>query len=148
MVSTKGPDILGQVTTIILDSHFRPRAGQGVLVLSGEEKLDLGEAAEALPPMCLESFDCPTIGLIVLTSFKMWFELRLSSRFLYEDGPTLSVACQPVFFDEVLPLDSLLRIYSSDPEDDERYLTNLKSRLQGGVPARVTGSGASVAASC
>ena len=161
MVSTKGPDILGQVATVILDSHFRPRAGQRVLVLSGEDKLDLGErlrkglvergsrpelvivdqAAEALPRVCLESFDCPTIGLMVLTSFKMWFELGLSSRFLYEDGPTLNVACRPVFFDEVLPLDSLLRIYSSDPEDDERYLTNLKNRLQGGVPTRVTAPG-------
>jgi len=161
VVSTKAPDILGQVATVILDSHFRPRAGQRVLVLSGEDKLDLGErlrkglvergsrpelvivdqAAEALPRVCLESFDCPTIGLIVLTSLRMWSELGLSSRFLYDDGPTLSVACQPVFFDEVLPLDSLLRIYSSDPEDDERYLTNLKSRLQGGAPARVTAQG-------
>jgi len=43
VVSTKAPDILGQVATIILDSHFRPRAGQRVLVLAGEDKLDLGE---------------------------------------------------------------------------------------------------------
>jgi len=161
VVSTKGSDILGQVATIILDSHFRPRAGQRVLVLAGDDKLDLGErlrkglvergsrpelvivdqAAEAWPQECLESFDCPRIGLIVLTSLRMWFELGLSSRFLYENGLTLSVACQPVFFDEVLPLDSLLRIFSSDPEDDERYLTDLKSRLQGGSSMRVTAQG-------
>jgi len=105
------------------------------------ELVIVDQGAEALPRACLEIFDCPTTGLIALTSFRMWSELGLSGRLLHENGPTLNVACRPVFFDEVMPLDSLLRVYSSDPEDDKRYLADLHRRLREGVPTRVTAPG-------
>lgn len=102
----------------------------------------MDQAANRLPRACLELFDSPTVGLILLSSVHMWSELGLSSRVLHDkDGPVLNVACRPVFFDEVMPLESLVRIYSSDLEDDRRYLADIQKTLRDFTPTRLTAPG-------
>ena len=59
----------------------------------------------------------------------MWSDLGLHGLFRHDGGPRLAVACHPVFFDEVMPLDSVLRVYSSNPAEDRAYLENLRRQM-------------------
>jgi len=145
-------DGLDRVASVILNAYFSPSPGQRVMVLTGQGKRALAERlwsrlarrgarpelvvvtedAPALPEACLDAFGCSRTGLIILASPRMWFELGLSE---------LLVACQPLFFDEMMPLDSLVRIYSCDPAEDRRYLSDLLARLQDHARVRVTSPG-------
>lgn len=170
-----------QAAANILDSHFRSRPGQAVLVVAGEEKRALGEtlarglrergchpelvvvrdfsdewpeevaevfgvvAAENAPPApeaAAPADGTPPLGLMVLCSMTMWLKLGLFRRVVCDlGGPMLDVARRPVFFDEAMPLESVLRVFSSDSEDDRRYLTALQGRLRDGAATRIVAPG-------
>ncbi len=106
----------------VLRSGLLARGARPVMV---EMTSPLGE----WPVEMSEILTNPADGLMVLSSHRMWSELGLQKLFRHDGGPRLEVACRPVFFDEVMPLGSVLRVYSSDPSDDRAYLENLQREM-------------------
>lgn len=146
----------------ILDYHLRAPPGRRVGIVYPEEKAALAQAmaqglverschpwlvpvpsdADALPDEALHAFDDGNIGLIVLLSPGMWSRQGVARLFVVRDGePTLSVRPSPLFVDTAIAPESFLRIYSSDPQEDQAYLESLRGRLPADVPVRVTAPG-------
>lgn len=133
----------------ILTHFFSVQSGRRVAILFDAQKVELAEALwseliargshpemveivsplSELPPETSALLRSSAHGLIVLSSHRMWSELGLHQLFRHEGGPKLAVACKPVFFDEVMPLDSVLRVYSSNPDEDRAYLETLRRQM-------------------
>lgn len=82
------------------------------------------------------------VALIVLASHAMWQGLDLHRHFTFRDGkPSLRCDCHPVFFDAAIPEDSLIRLYSVDPDETAAYLAHVQARLPDHAPLRITAPG-------
>ena len=81
------------------------------------------------------------IGLVVLASHHMWRAGLASYLDPGADPVSLSAACQPLFFDAVIPTPSFLRLFGSGVADDRAYLRALAGRLPAHAPMRVTAPG-------
>lgn len=141
----------------ILDYHFRFKEGREIIILFDKTKKDFAEVLsegirerngrsilvkihdmEILPDYIDRLFQDEEVGLIALVSHHMWVKLGLSDYFVMPDEkPSLRAKCSPQFFDCVIPMDSLLRMFSSDYNEDLAYLDKLKTMLKPDVRYRI-----------
>jgi len=151
----------GRIARNILRRHFHVDPKQKVILLTDDEKHLLAEALkdeltergarplllilradqERLSESTVRQLTTPGRGLIVLLSPQTWMALDMAAFFNSRMRPTLESPCAPVFFDEVMPLESVVRVFSSDPEDDREYLQSIFEELEEGGRTRVTAPG-------
>jgi len=146
----------------ILDHFLRVPAGRTVAVVHPPEKAAVAEAlarglagrgcpplpllvpdeVAGLPESVLAAFGNLDLGLIVLLSHRLFARQGLAALFVMRDGqPSLDVECSPLFVDTVIAADSFLRVYSSDPAEDQAHLTRLRDSLPAEGLVRVTAPG-------
>lgn len=143
----------------IAQVYFRPPPGKPVVIVCDAEKETLARALAAE----LEQRGCPTllpilegeasalrqamarlledegIALAIFASHRMWSELGLQQRFTFRERmPSLVGKPQPLFFDAVTPLESLIRLYGADPESIRRFIQGLRRNLQDGARLHLT----------
>lgn len=144
-----------QACSNILKQHFPVRPRQTVVILCDKDKWQLASKLQDelrligneahLVDMGLQSnyldrlSHRPEIALAVLGSPAMWPQLQ--HYFVVEQRPTLRVKCNPTFFDCLLPLQSLVRMYGSDPNDDQLYLEQMACILPAHQRVRLTAPG-------
>jgi leucyl aminopeptidase (aminopeptidase T) len=148
-----------QAALNIAQYYFHPPAGKPVVIACDAEKLELARALAA----ALESLGHPTIlpvlegepsaliqamdrllddgsiALAVFASHKMWVDLGLNKRFTIRDRqPSLRGRPEPLFFDAVTPLESLLRLYAADTQAIQIFLDGLQRNLPDFATFRLT----------
>lgn len=154
--------LLERAVANILDHHLMAPAGRRVVIVCDKAKWPLAEAlargldergrkpallrlearAEGGRALLDDLFAEAGVGLIVLASPRMWRELELATRLVVTaGGPTLRVACAPIFLDMVMPLESVLRVYGSDYADNVAYAASLRAQLVGDASYRLTAAG-------
>jgi len=139
--------------------YFHPPPGKPVVIACDEEKIALARAVAVV----LEADGHPTIlpildgevlaqrraltllleedsiALAVFASFRMWKDLALSERITQrEHQPSLRGRPEPLFFDAVIPLESLLRLYSADPKSIHSFQSGLQSNLVNNTSVHLT----------
>ena len=150
---------LTQAAQNIARHYFRPPTGKPVVITCDAEKIELARllAAEMeavghptiLPVLEGESavlrqalerlLDDDSIALAVFASHAMWVDLGLSERFMLRDRlPGLRGKPEPLFFDAVTPLESLVRLYGADPQAIQLFLDGLQRNLQEHAEIRLT----------
>lgn len=148
-----------EVARNILDYHFDLCKNKEILIVSDDSKIQLAEAiceelsdrdsipilmtldyAQKFPNVLENLFAVEEVGLILLVTPKSWAN-KLMTYLTFKEGElSLNVKCQPVFFDGLLPLDSLLRVYSGNYQQNISYLNHLKNHFQPDTLYRVTSS--------
>ena len=149
---------LTQAAQNIARHYFRPPPGKPVVIVS-DEKIELARllAAEMesaghltiLPvlegdPELLHLamqrlLDNGSIALAVFASQEMWSGLGLSQRFILKNRlPSLQGSPDPLFFDAVTPLESLIRLYAADPQASQLFLEGLQRNLPDHAEIRLT----------
>jgi len=143
----------------IAQYYFRPPMGKPVAVASDPDKLELARALVTV----LEDLGNPTIlpvlegdipamrqglerllddeeiALAIFASHFMWAELGLNERFTMRNRlPSLVGLANPIFFDAVTPLDSLLRLYGADPQAIYDFIEGLRRNLDDHAFTRLT----------
>lgn len=150
---------LDQAAQYIARHYFSPPAGKPVVVACDAEKLVLGRAlvaeleaagnpaivavlegeTPALRQALARLLDDDSIALAVLASHRMWADLGLNKRLTFRQRqPSLQGRPDPLFFDAVTPLESLVRLYSVDPQDIQVFLDGLQWNLRDLADLRLT----------
>jgi leucyl aminopeptidase (aminopeptidase T) len=150
---------LQSVVENITDYYFCPPPGKPVVVACAPEKIDLARALAAdlerlghptIVPILEGETDAlrqaldrlladETIALAVLASHRVWADLELHKKLTFRNRqPSLVGKPDPLFFDAVTPLESLVRLYGADPEAIQTFLQGLKRNLQDHTPTRLT----------
>lgn len=131
----------------ILEHFFRAPAGRPVAIVCCAGKRALADALAArlqtkgtsvttiqVPEdapdareFAAKAFDDANAALMVLASARMWGAQGLNRYFVYREGPSIEADANPVFFDAVTPMASLVRLYGSDVSADKAWLEKLKS---------------------
>jgi len=150
---------MDQAIDNILQHCLRPPAGREIVVIHDSEKEDLARRFSAV----LEERGHPVsffvvgedvgsskadlerllandeVGLVLLTSPRMFHGLGLGGRLEFRDGvPSIRADSHPVFFDTVIPTENLVRLYSADPEGTDIYLARLRGGLREHAGLRLT----------
>ena len=146
----KQAERLNLIVRNILDFYFKPPAHREVVIVCDREKEELagaltaalksrghpahtmliGEDPESPASRLDDLFANDQVSLMVLASTRMWKDLRLAERLEFRDHwPSLRSQCSPVFFDAVIPMANMLRVYSADPMDTLRFLVSVQQQL-------------------
>ncbi|MBN1399425.1 MAG: DUF4037 domain-containing protein, partial [Anaerolineae bacterium] len=156
-----------KVVDNLLDNYVDIPAGREIVILFDAEKCDLARSlgkgltsrgarpmllavpdpGDRLPQHVIQLLDNEQIGLFVLASHRMWragladhFDSGEFSR-AAASRPTLHARCRPLFFDLVIPRESLLRLYGSPVQSDQAYLAALADRLPSEARVHITAPG-------
>ena len=157
-----GDGRMGMFVENVLDRHMGVGAGNRVAIVHDSSKeqlaqvlasgalhrgvvtrlLPISDFEQGLPTEVTSVLRDSSTGLAVLSSPRLWDEAGLKRFLGFRDGdPTLLVACEPVWFDQVTPADSLLRLWGHDLTSDEEYGTELLATLAANAPLRLTSPG-------
>jgi hypothetical protein len=139
--------------------YFRPPPAKPVVVACDQEKLELARAVAAVleadgHPVIVPHLEGDaaavraalnrlledgSISLAVFASHSMWQELGLGRRFtLRQRQPSLEGRPHPLFFDAVIPLENLLRLYAADPESILKFVAGLRNYVNDDAAYRLT----------
>jgi len=153
---------MDQAVANILDHYLKPPAGREIVIVHDQEKTLLAQhLAAGLAERGCRSWDFIVgdnlgssisafrevlqdegVGLIVLASPRMLRGLKLYEKMaLVDNSPSLECACSPVFFDTVIPLENLVRLYAEDPAETENFLAALHRKLPEETSIRVRAPG-------
>ena len=143
----------------IAQHYFRPPPGKPVVVACDSEKVGLARALAAelekqghpavlamlegnLPAsqQALQRLlENDAIALAVFASHAMWSGLGLSQYLTFRSRqPSLLGKPDPLFFDAVIPLDSLERLYCANPASIRLFVEGLRRNLPDHRPVRLT----------
>jgi hypothetical protein len=146
----------------LIAHYFKPPRGREVVIVCDNEKLALANALvgklkekgcpasalyiaddlEVVTPTLTRLYENGQVGMMMLASHRMWSKLRLYERFEFHNRqPSIQSNCSPVFFDGVIPIESMLRLYSARPTDTDRFLTGIQQMLPNDAPTHITAPG-------
>ena len=148
-----------QAVQNIANYYFLPPEGKPVVITCDKEKLVLARALaaemekkghatilpvlEGDPAALRQALDRlladSSIALAVFASHDMWANLDLAQRFtLRSRQPSLQGKPDPLFFDAVTPVESLIRLYETDPQSILLFLQGLQRNLDDHPETRLT----------
>ena len=103
--------------------------------------LALDDGLDVLPDLVARLLADDRIGMLVLASHEMWAAGLSAYLDLGSGGATLRSRCSPIFFDAVIPLPSMLRLYAANWQADTDYLLAMRANLPSVALCRVLAPG-------